>query len=89
MHAIGWLVLQPLLPNIQTSRVKMGSEGTRICLQSGANDLGGTLMEESVTRAAGRVPLQRTTLYGMVGEASSATAPEKAGASSPLLQQLH
>jgi len=109
MHAIGRLVLHPLLPNIQTSWVKMGSEGARICLQSGANDLGGTLMEESITRAAGathgqemtpaqlqdiahdagRVPLQRTTLYEMVGEVSSATAPGNAGTPSPLLHQLH
>jgi FO synthase len=109
MHAIGRLVLHPLLPNIQTSWVKMGSEGARICLQSGANDLGGTLMEESITRAAGathgqemtpaqlqdiahdagRVPLQRTTLYEMVGEVSSATAPGNASTPSPLLHQLH
>jgi hypothetical protein len=107
--AIGRLVLHPLLPNIQTSWVKMGGDGARICLQNGANDLGGTLMEESITRAAGaihgqemtpaqlqdiayaagRVPRQRTTLYGVVGDVSSATAPAKAYAPSPALRQLN
>jgi FO synthase len=42
-----------LIPNIQTSWVKMGPAGAAICLQSGANDLGGTLMNESISRAAG------------------------------------
>ena len=46
--------LHPLIPNIQTSWVKMGGiEGARHCLQAGANDLGGTLMNESISRAAG------------------------------------
>ncbi|MEE8496269.1 MAG: 5-amino-6-(D-ribitylamino)uracil--L-tyrosine 4-hydroxyphenyl transferase CofH [Xanthomonadales bacterium] len=53
MHAISRLVLSPDISNIQTSWVKMGLEGARLCLQAGANDLGGTLMNESITRAAG------------------------------------
>jgi len=53
MHAIARLALHPLIPNIQTSWVKMGPEGVRACLEAGANDLGGTLMNESITRAAG------------------------------------
>ena len=53
MHAIGRLALHPHIPNIQTSWVKMGVEGAKVCLQAGANDLGGTLMNESITRAAG------------------------------------
>jgi FO synthase len=53
MHAIGRLALHPHISNIQTSWVKMGIEGARHCLQAGANDLGGTLMNESITRAAG------------------------------------
>lgn len=53
MHAVSRLVLHPLIPNIQTSWVKMGREGAGLCLQAGANDLGGTLMYESITRAAG------------------------------------
>jgi FO synthase len=53
MHAIARLSLHPLIANIQTSWVKMGPAGAAICLQSGANDLGGTLMNESISRAAG------------------------------------
>lgn len=53
MHAVSRLVLHTLIPNIQTSWVKMGREGATLCLQAGANDLGGTLMYESITRAAG------------------------------------
>ena len=53
MHAVARLVLHPLVPNIQTSWVKMGPAGARACLAAGANDLGGVLMNESITRAAG------------------------------------
>ncbi|HLZ96665.1 MAG TPA: bifunctional FO biosynthesis protein CofGH [Steroidobacteraceae bacterium] len=53
MHAIARLALHPLIPHIQVSWVKMGREGSLRCLQSGANDLGGTLMNESISRAAG------------------------------------
>jgi FO synthase len=55
MHAVARLVLHPVITNIQTSWVKMGSEGAAFCLEAGANDLGGTLMNESITRAAGAV----------------------------------
>jgi FO synthase len=55
MHAVSRLVLNPLIRNIQTSWVKMGAEGATLCLEAGANDLGGTLMNESITRAAGGV----------------------------------
>ena len=55
MHAIARLVLHPVIPNIQTSWVKMGPEGAALCLNAGANDFGGTLMNESITRAAGGV----------------------------------
>jgi FO synthase len=53
MHAVGRLALNPLITNIQTSWVKMGPEGVKTCLRSGANDLGGTLMDETITRSAG------------------------------------
>ncbi len=86
MHAVARIALNPHISNIQASWVKMGPEGVRACLQAGANDLGGTLMNESITRAAGaihgqefcpqemtdlirasgRIPAQRTTLYGDV-----------------------
>jgi FO synthase len=88
MHSIARLVLHPAITNIQTSWVKMGPAGAAICLNAGANDLGGTLMNESISRAAGtqhgqefppdamenlirsigRIPQQRTTLYGPVDE---------------------
>ena len=55
MHAIARLVLNPLIPNIQASWVKMGPQGAALCLEAGVNDLGGTLMNESITRAAGGV----------------------------------
>jgi FO synthase len=55
MHAVPRLVLHPLIKNIQTSWVKMGAQGAALCLDAGANDLGGTLMNESITRAAGGV----------------------------------
>jgi FO synthase len=55
MHAVARLALHPLIVNIQTSWVKMGPEGAARCLEAGANDLGGTLMNESITRAAGAV----------------------------------
>jgi FO synthase len=55
MHAVPRLVLHPLVKNIQTSWVKMGAQGAAVCLEAGANDLGGTLMNESITRAAGGV----------------------------------
>jgi FO synthase len=53
MHAVARLALHPHLTNVQASWVKMGADGVAFCLQSGANDFGGTLMNESITRAAG------------------------------------
>jgi FO synthase len=53
MHAVGRLALHPLVTNIQTSWVKMGPQGVKRCLVAGANDLGGTLMDETITRSAG------------------------------------
>jgi len=53
MHAVARLALHPVIPNIQTSWVKMGREGAAACLRAGTNDIGGTLMNESITRAAG------------------------------------
>lgn len=53
MHAVARLVLDPLIINVQTSWVKMGPKGAALCLSAGANDFGGVLMNESITRAAG------------------------------------
>ncbi len=88
MHAVARLVLHPLVPNIQASWVKLGPKGALAALGAGASDMGGTLMNESISRAAGtehgqemppedmealirragRVPLQRTTLYQPAGQ---------------------
>jgi FO synthase len=84
MHAVGRLALHPWIENVQVSWVKAGPEGAVEALNAGANDLGGTLMNESISRSAGagfgqelppgrmealirsagRIPRQRTTLYG-------------------------
>jgi len=84
VHAVARLALHPWITNIQASWVKLGLDGAAAALRAGCNDLGGTLMNESISRAAGashgqelppermeeairaagRVPRQRTTLYG-------------------------
>ncbi len=61
MHAVSRLALHPHIRNIQTSWVKMGRDGVVVCLNAGANDLGGTLMNESITRAAGAEHGQETS----------------------------
>lgn len=53
MHAVARLALNPLFRNIQASWVKLGPEGVSQCLKAGVNDLGGTLMDESISRSAG------------------------------------
>jgi FO synthase len=55
MHAVARLHYATRINNIQVSWVKMGVEGSRRILQAGANDLGGTLMDENISRAAGAV----------------------------------
>ena len=66
MHAVARLVLHGLIDNIQTSWVKMGHEGAIACLNAGCNDLGGTLMNESITRAAGAQHGQETAPQRMM-----------------------
>jgi FO synthase len=53
MHAVARLMLDPVIFNIQASWVKMGPDGAALCLSAGVNDMGGVLMDESITRAAG------------------------------------
>ncbi len=53
MHAVGRLALHPSITNIQASWVKLGPDGVRAALDAGVNDLGGTLMNESISRSAG------------------------------------
>jgi FO synthase len=55
MHAVARIVLHPVIHNIQASWVKVGQQGINACLNAGVNDLGGTLMNESISRAAGTV----------------------------------
>jgi FO synthase len=113
MHAVARLALHPLIPHIQTSWVKMGADGAAVALASGANDLGGTLMNESISRAAGtehgqelppaemeaiiraagRRPLQRTTLYQPVSDerrrAAFAADPLVPTVETPLARRVH
>jgi len=61
IHAISRLVLNPLFKNIQASWTKLGPEALKACLNAGVNDLGGTLMNETITRAAGASHGQETS----------------------------
>jgi FO synthase len=65
MHAVGRLALHPLIPNIQASWVKLGAEGVSACLHAGVNDLGGTLMNETISRSAGAAHGQEMTAMDM------------------------
>jgi FO synthase len=67
MHAVSRLALHPLITNIQTSWVKMGPQGAAMCLNAGANDMGGTLMNESISRAAGTLHGQEFAPEAMEG----------------------
>ncbi len=53
MHAVGRIAYHGTIDNIQISWVKMGADGVRQILRAGVNDLGGTLMDENISRAAG------------------------------------
>ena len=55
MHAVGRIAYRGAIDNIQTSWVKLGLDGARQLLQGGVNDLGGTLVDENISRAAGAV----------------------------------
>ena len=72
MHAIARLMLQGHIDNIQASWVKMGPDVATKMLQSGANDLGGTLMNESISRAAGATHGQEVFPEDMVANIQSA-----------------
>ena len=73
MHAVARLALHPHIQNIQTSWVKMGPDGSKACLNAGANDMGGTLMNETITRSAGAawgqemVPAKMDELIASIG----------------------
>jgi FO synthase len=61
MHAVARIAFDGLIDNIQASWVKMGPEGAQALLDAGCNDLGGVLMNESITRAAGAAHGQELT----------------------------
>ncbi len=65
IHAVARLVLHPLIPNIQASWVKLGHEGVARLLDAGVNDLGGTLMNETISRSAGASHGQEMTPQAM------------------------
>jgi FO synthase len=70
MHAVARLVLHPLVTNIQASWVKLGPQWAQRCLDLGANDLGGTLMNESISRAAGAAhgqELEPSAMQALIG----------------------
>ncbi len=67
MHAVARLALDPVIANIQASWVKMGPDGAALCLDAGANDLGGVLMNESITRAAGAMHGQEVSAAELEG----------------------
>lgn len=86
MHAVSRIMLHGFIDNIQVSWTKLGAQRAQAMLACGVNDLGGTLMNESISRAAGakngqevtahemvqivrsagRIPVQRNTLYGVI-----------------------
>jgi len=75
MHAVSRLALHPHITNIQASWVKMGADGVAFCLRAGANDFGGTLMNESITRAAGGIHGQELTAEDMRARAAAIGRP--------------
>jgi FO synthase len=104
MHSVARLTLHPHITNIQASWVKLGVAGAQLALRSGVNDLGGTLMNESISRAAGashgqemppeameaairaagRVPRQRTTLYGVPDAERTRASFDASGLQEPM-----
>jgi FO synthase len=76
MHSVSRLTLNPLIPSIQASWVKLGPTGAAAALLSGANDMGGTLMNESISRAAGAghgeelSPEEMETIIGSLNRSS-------------------
>jgi FO synthase len=75
--AMARLLLHPHIPNIQTSWVKLGTEGAAEMLRSGANDLGGTLMEETISRMAGSSYGSYKSVKDLVAVAEAAGRPAK------------
>ena len=97
MHAISRIMLDGFIDNIQVSWVKEGPRMSQLLLDCGVNDFGGTLMNESIStaagaqhgqlmkpkqiqtiiRSAGRVPAQRSTLYGLINPQTEVNDPDR------------
>ena len=97
MHAISRIMLDGFIDNIQVSWVKEGPRMSQLLLDCGVNDFGGTLMNESIStaagaqhgqlmkpkqiqtiiRSAGRVPAQRSTLYGLISPQTQVNDPSR------------
>ncbi|MEU7097881.1 bifunctional FO biosynthesis protein CofGH [Streptomyces longwoodensis] len=75
--AMARLLLHPWIPNIQTSWVKLGTEGAAEMLRSGANDLGGTLMEETISRMAGSSYGSYKSVKDLIAVAEAAGRPAR------------
>ncbi|MGW7008405.1 bifunctional FO biosynthesis protein CofGH [Streptomyces sp. NPDC054933] len=75
--AMARLLLHPHIRNIQTSWVKLGTEGAAEMLRSGANDLGGTLMEETISRMAGSSYGSYRSIRDLVAIAEAAGRPAR------------
>lgn len=75
VHAMARILLHGRIDNIQCSWVKLGDEGTRAMLNGGCNDLGGTLMEETISRMAGSEHGSARTVAELKELAASAGRP--------------
>ena len=88
MHAVGRIAYRGWIDNIQVSWVKMGHGGRQQILQAGGNDLGGTLMDENISRAAGASHGQEMTAddfrrWSSRSAARSSSAPRSTARSTP------
>lgn len=77
VHALARILLHGLIPNIQCSWVKLGVEGTQTMLRGGANDLGGTLMEETISRMAGSEHGSHKNAHELAGVAAGIGRPAR------------
>ncbi|MGB3486172.1 MAG: bifunctional FO biosynthesis protein CofGH [Mycobacterium sp.] len=77
VHALARIMLHGRIPSIQTSWVKLGTERTQIMLNGGANDLGGTLMEETISRMAGSENGSAKTVEELVAIAAGIGRPAR------------
>jgi FO synthase len=75
VHAMARVLLHGRIGNIQCSWVKLGDEGTKAMLDGGCNDLGGTLMEETISRMAGSEHGSARTVAQLKELAASAGRP--------------